>query len=54
MLVVCQCTFLVLDLSLDGGDAVAALDLEDDGLPRRLVQEDLNLCDLPGVLALVR
>jgi len=27
-------TFLVLDLSLDGGDGVAALDLEDGGLPR--------------------
>ena len=47
-------TFLVLDLSLDGGDGVAALDLEDGGLPRQRLHEDLHLLDLAGVLALVR
>ena len=47
-------TFLVLDLSLDGGDGVAALDLEDGGLPRQRLHEDLHLLDLTGVLALVR
>lgn len=35
-------TFLVLDLRLDGGDGVAALDLEDDGLPRHRLHEDLH------------
>ena len=35
-------TFLVLDLRLDGGDSVAALDLEDDGLPRKRLHEDLH------------
>jgi hypothetical protein len=47
-------TFLVLDLGLDGGDGVAALDLEDGGLPRQRLHEDLHLLDLAGVLDLVR
>jgi len=36
-------TFLVLDLGLDGGDGVAALDLQRDGLPRQRLHEDLHL-----------
>jgi hypothetical protein len=36
-------TFLVLDLSLDVVDGVAALDLEGDGLPRQGFHEDLHL-----------
>jgi hypothetical protein len=36
-------TFLVLDLGLEGGDGVAALDLERDRLPRQRLHEDLHL-----------
>ena len=36
-------TFLVLDLGLDVGDGVAALDLQRDGLPRQRLHEDLHL-----------
>jgi len=36
-------TFLVLDLGLDGGDGVAALDLQRDGLPRQRLHKDLHL-----------
>ena len=36
-------TFLILDLSLDVVDGVAALDLEGDGLPRQGLDEDLHL-----------
>src|SRR5688572_13801412 len=44
-------TFLVLDLGLDVGDGVAALDLQRHRLPRQRLHEDLHLAGARGLLA---